>query len=274
MSKTLIVTADDFGIDPARNRGIADAFKDGVVTSVSFLANGGAFENAVRIAKRSPMMGLGLHLNLSEGAPVADDVKSLVGPDGYFLGKEGARRAATEGKFDPAEIARETAAQIERLMEFGIRPVHLDGHQHIHIYSGVTEPAVKTALEYDIRWVRSPLESVKPDWASPEQIPLFQQYHDLAEKARKVTVETGARVTDHFNGIHWTGHMTEVMILERTESLPDGITEWMTHPGFEQLHSVPFSNPERETELEILTSPRVRERLQEHKVQLKHFGEL
>lgn len=48
----LVVTADDFGYCPRRDKGIVEAFLAGTVTSVSLLANGTAAESAAELARR------------------------------------------------------------------------------------------------------------------------------------------------------------------------------------------------------------------------------
>src|SRR3977135_2131120 len=70
--KRLIVNADDFGLTENVNRGILDAHREGIVPSRTLLANGMAFESAVAAGKRFHRLGIGVHLNLSEGKPVAD----------------------------------------------------------------------------------------------------------------------------------------------------------------------------------------------------------
>src|SRR5205807_3958311 len=81
--KNLIVNADDLGWTEGVNRGILEAFQGGIVTSGSLLANGVAFAEAVMAAKSAPGLGVGVHLNLSDGAPVADPetVVSLLNDD-------------------------------------------------------------------------------------------------------------------------------------------------------------------------------------------------
>ncbi len=86
--RNLIVNADDLGWTQGVNRGIAEAHRNGIVTSTSLLANGGAFEGGVRTARESPRLGVGVHLNLSDGQPVAppERVKSLLDENGDFSG--------------------------------------------------------------------------------------------------------------------------------------------------------------------------------------------
>ena len=69
--KNLIVNADDLGWTEGVNRGIAEAHAHGIVTSTSLLANGGAFVSGVELALSRQGLGVGVHLNLSDGAPLA-----------------------------------------------------------------------------------------------------------------------------------------------------------------------------------------------------------
>src|SRR5271154_3637415 len=86
--KNLIVNADDLGWTEGVNRGIAEAHRNGIVTSTSLLANGAAFDQGVAMAKATPALGVGVHLNLSDGTPVAprELVTSLLNNDGVFEG--------------------------------------------------------------------------------------------------------------------------------------------------------------------------------------------
>src|SRR6516164_6153162 len=86
--RNLIVNADDLGWTAGVNRGIPEAPRSGIVTGTSLLANGRAFDDGVRTAGELPRLGVGVHLNLSDGKPVAtpEAVKSLLGEGGEFSG--------------------------------------------------------------------------------------------------------------------------------------------------------------------------------------------
>src|SRR5260370_17726545 len=71
VSRNRIVNADDLGWTAGVNRGIAEAHRHGIVTSASLLANGQAFAEAVELAQDTSGLGVGVHLNLSDGPPVA-----------------------------------------------------------------------------------------------------------------------------------------------------------------------------------------------------------
>ena len=86
--KNLIVNADDLGWTDGVNRGILEAFHHGIVTSTSLLANGAAFAGGVEAARSAPGLGVGVHLNLSNGPPIADreTVSTLLNDGGEFAG--------------------------------------------------------------------------------------------------------------------------------------------------------------------------------------------
>jgi len=134
--RNLIVNADDLGWTEGVNRGIAEAHRNGIVTSASLLANGAAFQSGVELARTTPALGVGVHLNLSDGAPVAERelVTTLLNARGQLEGKPEslllrlARRSVLLN-----EIEQEWDAQIQKVRDVGIEPTHLDGHRHVRV---------------------------------------------------------------------------------------------------------------------------------------------
>src|SRR5574337_787269 len=126
--KQLVVNADDFGLTEGINRGILEAHRRGILTSTTLLANGAALESAVALAIESPQLGVGIHLNLTQGRPVSDPyrVPSLVDEGGCFFGGPASlARRILLGKVRPAEVEREFAAQIEKVRGAGLEMTHL-----------------------------------------------------------------------------------------------------------------------------------------------------
>jgi len=76
-----------FWTDGKCEQGILDSHREGIVTSTTLLANGMAFESAVAAGKRFHRLGIGVHLNLTEGKPVADarHIPTLVDRGGGFI---------------------------------------------------------------------------------------------------------------------------------------------------------------------------------------------
>jgi chitin disaccharide deacetylase len=84
--RKLIVNADDFGLTVGVNQAILDAHRDGIVTSTTLMANGAALGQAVIASQRAPALGVGVHLNLSEGVPISppSDISTLVDDSGRY----------------------------------------------------------------------------------------------------------------------------------------------------------------------------------------------
>src|SRR5260370_12455273 len=66
VGRSLIVNADDFGQSPGVNRGIVQAFEEGIVTSASLMVRWPAAEPAAAYGIAHPNLSLGLHLDLGE----------------------------------------------------------------------------------------------------------------------------------------------------------------------------------------------------------------
>ncbi len=157
----LIVNADDFGLTEAVNKGIVEAHVRGIVTSTTIMANGRAFDAAVSTSRRVPGLGIGVHLNLTAGEPVAParNIPSLVDRHERLHWSPGRLlRALVARKVNLAEIETELRAQITKVFGAGIRPTHLDGHKHVHLLPGVSQIVIRVAQEFSITAIRCPRE--------------------------------------------------------------------------------------------------------------------
>ena len=273
--KWLVVTADELGLSSARNQGIVDAHCKGIVTSASMLAYGPAFREAVKVAKGLPTLDIGIHLNLSEGEPLVLGHKTLVGPDGNFLGRPEARRRARESTFDLREIEREVDAQIETLMGAKIRITHLNSVDHLHIRGNLAQSIAIVAKKHGIRCFRCPADKIRPPSLrlDPERVKAVEEYHQSAVNAIGVYAQQRMRSTENFGGAALMGFLTPELMVEALRSLPEGLTELMVHPGRTPAESG-FEGPDRETELQALTDARLKPLLKELKIGLTHFGKL
>jgi|WetSurSiteA1Bulk_404760.scaffolds.fasta_scaffold04423_3 chitin disaccharide deacetylase len=266
--KRLIVNADDLGADEDRNAGIFEAINAGVITSVSILPNGPALKDALtRVRSLDPNnISLGLHFNLSEGQPLSPGLRLLTGPNGCFLGKKSSQRLfanSQESELDE-EIRRELDAQFSMFRSAGVHLDHLDGHQHVHILPGVAGIVADAAKAYGIRWIRIPEEPANEFQATflsandGEEARFFSGH---AAKARPLLHGAGFLTPDHFRGLNFKGRLPAGFWTEFLEAIPDGVTEFMVHPGHAagDMAIGPFSRfstPDREKELAALTDGR------------------
>jgi len=247
-SRTLIVNADDFGLTRGVSRGILEAGASGIVTSTTLIVNR-PLEPALVDELKASELGVGLHMNLTLGAPVANPkrVPSLVDAEGTFV--RDAREAAKRASKDEARI--ELGTQIDEFRKImGRFPTHLDTHHHI----GRHEPILELVL----------------DFARAIKVPVRSQDDGVRAAARRLTLRT----PDHFMGEsgpdpYWSAER----VLEHLASLPGGVTEFMTHPGyFDDDLAYSRYGKQRETELAGLTDPRAREAVAQEAIRLAHFG--
>jgi len=287
--KNLIVNADDLGWTEGVNRGIAEAHRQGLVTSTSLLANGHAFDSALAVSRSFPALGIGVHLNLSDGPPTADaaSVRSLLKEDGQLIGgPETLLLRIASRKLSTSEVEREWDAQIRKVRDAGISPTHLDGHKHVHMLPGLFEVALRLARKHGIGAIRiaheeSKLRSVLSAGREQSAKVLLMQGVQarglklLARDAREMAERAGIAASDYFCGIAQTGVMTREGMERLLEALPDGTTEFMCHPGYvdeELRQSATRLKESRQQELEILTDPGIRKLVATRGIRLINYA--
>jgi predicted glycoside hydrolase/deacetylase ChbG (UPF0249 family) len=273
--RNLIVNADDLGWTEGVNRGIAEAHRNGIVTSASLLANGAAFESGVELARTMPALGVGVHLNLSDGEPVAPRqlVTSLLNERGELEGRpESLLLRLARRSVLLEEVEREWDAQIQKVRDFKIQPTHLDGHRHVQMLPGLFEIALRLAKRHGVAAVRisheeSSLRVALSTGAKQKGSVVMRQGVQarglklLAPDAREQAERVGIATADYFCGIAQTGELTREGILRLLEILPEGTTELMCHPGYvdaDLAKSGTRLQASRQAELEILTDTGVR----------------
>ncbi|QGY39523.1 ChbG/HpnK family deacetylase [Pseudodesulfovibrio cashew] len=153
----VVLNAEDFGLHPAVNRAVERLLGTRNITAVSLLANGEYLEQAVKL----PTPSMGVHLDILRGRPVShwQHVATLCDENGAFLIKPDIlfKRYAM-GKVDHVHVEMEWSAQIERVLDLGVRPTHLTSHKHLHGWPSLTRMAATLAERYAIPWVRKPVE--------------------------------------------------------------------------------------------------------------------
>ena len=85
MHRSLIVTADDFGLSHEVNAAVVQAHRDGILTAASLMVAGSADE-AAAIAHDHPNLDVGLHLTVCRGSSVLppDRLRGIADASGHF----------------------------------------------------------------------------------------------------------------------------------------------------------------------------------------------
>ena len=230
------------------------------------MANGDAFDDAVHHAREDPTHENRNHHEHKQGRNGRDPAMQF--PETLQqLGKALMRREI--------HAYDEAAAQVRKIVEAGIQPSHLDTHKHTHLFPPVLDAVARIAKEFDIPWVRRPF-----DYGTGPVAGLTKQAVGAAMKlmsprfAKKLA---GFRMTDHFTGFQLTGALDTSGILETLKTLPQGLTEFMCHPGHcgDELRAAATRLKEtRPAELAALTSPEVRRVIEERGIELTSYRAL
>jgi len=282
MDRRVIINADDFGLCDGVNKAVAQAHTDGVLTSATIMANMPAADEAVKIAKKLPNLGVGVHLNLTEGRPLSKDtcIGRLLDTDGQFACSPFKLSLLSLGGHKIREAIRaELAAQIQWVIDNGLKPTHLDSHKHIHTFPQLFSIVCQLAGRFQIPAIRWPFE---PKELS--QIPWPLTGADDRKRAQKIRIM--ARInrvqnpdflkTDVLLGIAHTGKI-DVNFFKAVALYSSARTcEVMTHPGF-----IDGLDPgktrllyHRKVELEALCSGRTKQYFEGAGVKLVHYGKL
>lgn len=289
--KRLIVNADDFGLTEKVNQAIIDGHCRGLISNTSLLANGEAFDSAVALSRQVPRLGIGVHLNLTEGMPVAPgcNIPTLINGQGFF------RRtplrlwlAIILGRVSTIEVEKELRGQIEKVLSSGILPTHLDSHKHIHALPVLGEMSARLAREYGIPAIRC----VPERWAALSHLlrryprattTVFRQLFGsflLAAISRawsRQLSHPGVVCASHFYGLTPTGFLDEEILSHILRRLPEGTSELMCHPGIvdNALRRMPTRlREQREMEYRALTRPAIKLLVQDLGIQLVSYRDL
>lgn len=280
----LIVTGDDFGLSPLVNGAIIQAHTNGILTSASLMVNGGAFHEAVSMAKEHPRLSVGIHITLLRGAATLprSELSSLVNAAGHF--SENPVATGFRYFFDKKVrclIEKEMEAQIRKFCDTGLTPSHIDGHIHLHVHPTVLDILVRLAEKYSIPAVRLPRESLSADLKADGRNRTLKTLYSLIYGCLCANAERKLRVRrilfpDHFFGLLSMGHMNESYILKLIDSLRPGVTEIGMHPALALPPELMRWAPHYEygEEFRALISPIVREKILAKSIQLAGYRQL
>ncbi len=281
--KKIIINADDFGLVQGVNEGIIKAHREGILTSATLMANMPGFNQAVEMAGENPDLGVGAHLNILRGQPVssAQEVASLLSKENRFVPSvSGLLWKIALKRIKPDNIEREFRAQLEKILGAGIHLSHIDSEKHIHLIRPIFRIVLKLAKEYKINKVRF-IEEYCLSTRLGQTIKSF--FISLSSASMKTRMnEEGIRTPDRFYGVCDSGQITGDKLKDVFQSVKDGVTEIMVHPGFisqdmielEKLIGPYYINTSREKELHALLDERLPEMIADLGIQLINFNQL
>jgi predicted glycoside hydrolase/deacetylase ChbG (UPF0249 family) len=240
----LTIIADDLGLngDP-RDDAIIEAGTAGAIAGASLVVTTRhSASAAARAATAMPPLPLGLHLNLTEGAPLTPGAAPFPGKSGFW--------SPGAAPLDASLVRGEIDAQLDAFARLagGALPTHIDGHNHVHVHPVVLE-ALTAAIAGRQRgtpewvpWIRVPADVTGQRGLSA----FLLEIDTLARRARAGRLAVArVRITDAFMGLATMGEcMTresvaaglaaarEAGLAAAREAVPRAASvEWMCHPG-------------------------------------------
>lgn len=274
MTRRLIINADDFGHPEGSVPAIIALYEAGVVTSTTAMTNQPNWPEAAAYLREHPGLGAGVHLVMNEGGPVLpiERVRSLVDAQGRF--RDGPALLRRYGRLRLRELAAEWRAQIEKFIaDTGRQPDHLDLHCHYpYVFPAWFRVSLELAEEYGRLPVRMPFDDALdlkaatmgassgfPAWYVRWQ---GRRYQRMAQRR-------GLKYPNYFESsfslFATDEHRTAEYLLGLLETLPEGVTELVAHPG-----TVDW----REKDYRALADPRVKARIRELGIELVTYADL
>jgi chitin disaccharide deacetylase len=270
--RRLIVNADDFGRSPSINQAVIRAHREGILTTASLMVNEPAVDEAVRLARENPGLGVGLHLALVCGAAALppERIPHLAGADGRFSDLPAA--AGWRYFFNARckeELRAEIAAQVEKFHATGLALDHLNGHLHLHLHPVVFGILMENAERWGIRAMRLTRDRfflnarlASGRWASRLSHSVI--FHLLSGRARPALARRKIRHTASVFGLLQNARVDTGYVENLLRRLPAGDSELYSHPSLDQ-----FKN-----ELDALINPTIRNLSQQLGIRLIRYQDL
>jgi predicted glycoside hydrolase/deacetylase ChbG (UPF0249 family) len=238
----VVLHADDLGLNAAVTDGIMQGFRRGLLTSTSILANAPDAHRALSLWKQlqddfsaeavpsketrrylddpADPFDLGVHLNLTQGRPLSgkEYPRELLDRKGCFLGIFSLfSRLLRCDAVALRKVRNELARQIEFVLDRGLQPTHVNGHQYIELLPAVSALLPELLESYQIRTVRVAEEPHLTRTTlfagySPQTWALAMIKRYYARRFHAIADRLGVNYPDHFHGTAHAGQITfEVM---------------------------------------------------------------
>jgi hopanoid biosynthesis associated protein HpnK len=270
--RRLVVNADDLGRSESINEAVIRAHQDGILTTASLMVNETGADQAVRMARQHPALGVGLHLTLVCGraALSPDKIPNLAAPNGRF--SDNAVGAGLKYFFSSkcrAQLPAEIGAQFERFHATGLPLDHVNGHLNMHLHPVVLEILMENARRWGIRAMRLTCDPfflnariASGQWAYRASHAMI--YRMLSGWARPRLARKMIRHTGVVFGLLQNSRVDCAYIEKLLPRLPPGDSELYSHPSLDH-----FKN-----EYEALINPAVRRLPQQHGIRLIRYQDL
>jgi len=270
--RRLIVNADDFGRSHSINQAVIRAHREGILTSASLMVNENGFDEAVKVAKENPKLGVGLHLTLLQGHSTLppEKIPGLVNSLGEFSESPAGVGLNYFLKRNLREQLRaETRAQFEKFRSTGLLLDHVNGHLHLHLHPTVFRILMEDSEKLGIRHFRLTRDCLSRSRRMSRGHWLYRVSHAaifemLSRRARKTLEQKKIRHAQITFGLLQDSRVDENYILKLLPELPPGDSELYSHPSLDEFKH----------EFDALVSSRVKEQIKKLGIELIRYQDL
>jgi hopanoid biosynthesis associated protein HpnK len=270
--RRLIVNADDFGRSQSINAAVIRAHREGILTSASLMVNEVGFDEAVKLAKENPRLGVGLHLTLLQGhsALSPEKIPSLVNSRGEFSNcPVGVGMNYFFKRNLRQQLRAEIHAQFEKIYATGLPLDHVNGHLHFHLHPTVFKILMDDSEKLGVTHLRLTRDGLSRSRKMSRGHFFYKISHAvifemLSNRSRKVLAAKKIHHTQITFGLLQNARVDEDYILKLLPELPSGDSELYSHPSLGEFKH----------EFDALVSPRVKSRVQELGIELIRYQDL
>ncbi|HUB87099.1 MAG TPA: hopanoid biosynthesis-associated protein HpnK, partial [Verrucomicrobiae bacterium] len=255
--RRLIVNADDFGLSHSVNEAVIRAHRDGILTSASLMVNEAGFDEAVKLARENPRLGVGLHLTLlcGKSALPPEKIPGLVNVRGQFGGNPVLVGFNYFSKPQLREQLRaEIHAQFKTFHSTGLPLDHVNGHLHLHLHPVIFKILMQDSEKLGIKQMRLTCDCLARSRRISRGHLFYKISHatifaTLSGRARNTLAAKKIRHAQITFGLLQNHRVDEDYILKLLPELPPGDSELYSHPSLDKFKH----------EFDALVSPRVTE---------------
>jgi chitin disaccharide deacetylase len=268
-AKLLIIHADDLAVAHSQDVASFDALDRGAVTSASIMVPCPWLTEVADYARAHPDADLGLHLTLTSEwktyrwGPIEarQSVPSLFDPTTGYLWQETQSAAA---HIKPDEAEREIRAQMQRAMDLGIHPTHLDSHMAVlFARPELFAVYVRVAHEYKL-----PFLAVRGPQTPPAMLSLLSD--------KDITLDSVVMAAPGIAPSAWGKFYAGAI-----KNLKPGLTEMIVHLGDDdrEMQAVMVDHPDygsawRQRDYNVVMSAEFKKALEDNHVVLVRWRDL
>ncbi len=199
------------------------------MTATGVFANAGELEKQIEPLLDVEHLDTGVHLNLTHGRPVTDEMRALNrSGGGQFPGKLTLIKALISGGIPLEIVELEWRTQIDRCISSGMEVRFLNSHEHVHMLPGVFAVAERLATEYGIPHIRV----ATSEWRARQTAGALLR--NVMIGGMKTFVPSSFRLkAPVMLGLAESGKLNLPYLAGTLKKLrPGGVYELMCHPGY------------------------------------------